>query len=100
MKSRIIFSVVLLALAIVTLAFGDESEAHGVLSNSHEIWQLTKDALPQITFIVVLIVNLCTALVDPSRNFQASLIATTILVGITYWGGFFRPLIDFFAIRL
>jgi hypothetical protein len=54
-----------------------------------------KEALPQVIFIVVLMINLCTALMDSNRNFKASLIATTILIALTHWGGFFKPLVDF-----
>ena len=54
-----------------------------------------KEALPQMTFIVVLIINLINSLIDSNRNFKASLIATIVLVAITHWGGFFKPLLDF-----
>ena len=58
-----------------------------------------KEALPQIIFIAVLAINLCTSLIDSNRNFKASLVATTILVGLTYWGGFFKPLFYFLAAK-
>jgi hypothetical protein len=54
-----------------------------------------KEALPQMIFIVVLLINLCTSLIDSNRNFKASLIATIVLVALTYWGGFFQPLLTF-----
>jgi antibiotic biosynthesis monooxygenase (ABM) superfamily enzyme len=54
-----------------------------------------KEALPQMIFIVVLLINLCTALIDSNRNFKASLIATIVLVALTHWGGFFKPLLTF-----
>jgi hypothetical protein len=54
-----------------------------------------KEALPQMMFIVVLFINLATSLIDSNRNFKASLIATTVLLALTNWGGFFRPLLDF-----
>jgi antibiotic biosynthesis monooxygenase (ABM) superfamily enzyme len=53
-----------------------------------------KEALPQIIFIAVLLINLCTSLIDSNRNFTASLIATIVLVALTHWGGFFKPLLD------
>jgi hypothetical protein len=59
-----------------------------------------KEALPQMVFIVVLLINLITSLIDSNRNFMASLIATTILVAITYWGGFFKPLLDFLTTKI
>ena len=54
-----------------------------------------KEALPQMIFIVVLLINLCTSVVDSNRKFMASLIATIVLVALTYWGGFFQPLLAF-----
>ncbi len=54
-----------------------------------------KEALPQMIFIVVLLINLITSLIDSNRNFMASLIATIVLVALTYWGGFFKPLLTF-----
>jgi len=59
-----------------------------------------KEALPQMVFIAVLLINLGTALLDSDRNFKASLISTAILVGLTYWGGFFQPLFDFLTARV
>jgi hypothetical protein len=56
---------------------------------------IMKEALPQMIFIAVLLINLATSLMDSNRNFTASLIATAILVALTYWGGFFQPLIAF-----
>ena len=54
-----------------------------------------KEALPQMIFIVVLVINFITSLIDSNRNFKASLIATIVLVAITHWGGFFKPLFAF-----
>ncbi|MCX5830616.1 MAG: hypothetical protein NT140_01770 [Deltaproteobacteria bacterium] len=53
---------------------------------------IMKEAIPQMVFIVILLINLTTSLLDSNRNFKASLISTSILVAITYWGGFFQPL--------
>jgi hypothetical protein len=54
-----------------------------------------KEAIPQIVFIAVLLINLITSLLDSDRNFKASLVSTGIVVAITYWGGFFQPLLIF-----
>jgi hypothetical protein len=54
-----------------------------------------KEALPQMLFIAVLFINLCNSLIDSNRNFKASLIATIVLLTLTYWGGFFIPLLNF-----
>lgn len=54
-----------------------------------------KEAIPQILFIALLAFNFMTSLIDSNRNTTASFIATTILVVLTYWGGFFTPLLDF-----
>jgi ABC-type dipeptide/oligopeptide/nickel transport system permease subunit len=59
------------------------------------IMKETLEALPQMVFIVVLLINLITSLIDSNRNFKASLIATIVLVAITHWGGFFKPLLTF-----
>jgi antibiotic biosynthesis monooxygenase (ABM) superfamily enzyme len=56
---------------------------------------IMKEAIPQMVFMVVLIINLTASLLDENRNFKASLISTGILVAITYWGGFFQPLFIF-----
>jgi antibiotic biosynthesis monooxygenase (ABM) superfamily enzyme len=56
-----------------------------------------KEALPQMIFIVVLVINLCTSIIDSNRNFKASLIATIVLVALTHWGGFFKPLFAFLS---
>ncbi|MEI7671573.1 MAG: hypothetical protein WCK00_05615 [Deltaproteobacteria bacterium] len=56
-----------------------------------------KEVLPQIIFIAVLAINLGTSLMDSERNFKASLTATSVLAALTYWGGFFRPLLEFAA---
>ena len=54
-----------------------------------------KEALPQIIFIIVLVINLSMSLIDSDRNFKASLITTIVLLALTYWGGFFEPLLTF-----
>jgi hypothetical protein len=54
-----------------------------------------KEALPQIIFIAVLVINFLTSLIDSDRNSKASFIATIVLLALTYWGGFFIPLINF-----
>ena len=56
-----------------------------------------REALPQMIFIVVLVINLLTSLIDSDRNFKASLVATFILIALTHWGGFFKPLLDFLS---
>jgi len=53
-----------------------------------------KEALPQIIFIPALVFNFITSLIDSNRNSRASFIATVILLALTYWGGFYAPLID------
>jgi hypothetical protein len=52
-----------------------------------------KEALPQMIFIVVLIINLIMSVIDSNRNFMVSLIATMVVVALTHWGGFFKPLL-------
>jgi hypothetical protein len=59
-----------------------------------------KEALPQLIFIAVLVINYLTSLIDSNRNSKASLIATIILLALTYWGGFYKPLFDFLAIKI
>lgn len=54
-----------------------------------------KEALPQMIFIALLVINFFTSLINSDRNSWASLIATITLLAITYWGGFYEPLIDF-----
>lgn len=54
-----------------------------------------KEALPAATFLVLLIINLITAATDSNRNVMASLIATVLLIAITHWGGFYKPLLAF-----
>ncbi len=56
-----------------------------------------KAALPQMIFIAVLVINLIMAFLDKDRNLTASAIATAIIVALTHWGGFYKPLIDFFT---
>jgi len=99
MKS-LILSVVLITMAMVTLSLGEELPAHLVKSGSNETLELVKEALPQIIFIIVLVINLGISLIDKDRNFKASLIATIILVGLTYWGGFYKPLFDFITAKI
>jgi hypothetical protein len=53
-----------------------------------------KEALPQMLFIAVLAINFLTSLIDSNRNSMASFLATIVLLGLTYWGGFYKPLID------
>jgi hypothetical protein len=60
----------------------------------------TQEALPQMIFIAVLVIYFITSLVDSNRNSKASLIGTIILVAITYWGGFYKPLIDFLTAKI
>ena len=100
MRSLIILSAVLIIMAMVTLSLGEELPAHGVKSGSNETLQLVKEALPQMIFIAVLLINLCTSLIHADRNFKATLIATTILVALTYWGGFYKPLFDFITAKI
>jgi len=100
MKSLIILSAVLIIMAMVTLSSGEELPAHGVQSSSNETLQLVKEALPQMIFIIVLVINLCISLIDKDRNFKASLMATIILVALTYWGGFYKPLFDFLTAKI
>jgi ABC-type dipeptide/oligopeptide/nickel transport system permease subunit len=95
MKSFIILSAVLITMAIVALSFGEEIPAHLVQSGSNETLQLVKAALPQMIFIIVLMLNLGASLIDHDRNFKTSLMATIILLALTYWGGFYKPLFDF-----
>jgi hypothetical protein len=52
-----------------------------------------KEALPQMLFITALVLNFLSSLIDSNRNSMASFIATAILVILTYWGGFYGPLI-------
>ena len=59
-----------------------------------------KEALPQMIFIAVLVINFLTSLIDSDRNFKASLISTIILVALTYWGGFYKPLFDFLTAKI
>jgi hypothetical protein len=59
-----------------------------------------KEALPQMVFIAVLVINFLTSLIDRDRNSMASLIATLFLLAVTYWGGFFKPLLDFLTAQV
>lgn len=56
-----------------------------------------REALPAMLFIAVLLINMITSLIDSNRNFKASLLATLVLLGLTYWGGFFKALVAFIA---
>lgn len=59
-----------------------------------------KEALPQMLLIVALGINFLTSLIDSDRNSKASFIATIIILGLTYWGGFFKPLFDFLTAKI
>ena len=59
-----------------------------------------KEALPQMIFIAVLVINFLTSLIDSNRNSKASLISTIILLALTYWGGFYKPLFDFLTAKI
>lgn len=87
-------------MAAVTLAGGAEAPVRDVASDGQDALQLLINALPQFVFLLVLLINWVSSLMDSDRNSVASLIATLTLVGITYWGNFYKPLIDFFAIQL
>jgi len=52
-----------------------------------------KEIMPQIMLIIILVINLLTAVMNPARNAMASLIATSVIIGFTYIGGFFDPLL-------
>lgn len=52
-----------------------------------------KEVLPQIIFLVVLVVNFLSSLIDSNRNSKASLMATMLLIALTYWGGFYGQLL-------
>lgn len=100
MKLCINFLGCLSVLAIVTLAGGAESSSQDVITDGQVALQLLKEALPQFVFLFVLVINLISSFMDSGRNSKASLVATIILVAITYWGNFYKPLFDFFAIKL
>jgi hypothetical protein len=59
-----------------------------------------KEALPQMLLIAALVINFLTSLIDSDRNSWASFIATVIILGLTYWGGFFKPLFDFLTAKI
>ena len=59
-----------------------------------------QEALPQMVFIALLVTNFITSLVDSNRNSKTSLLATILLVVLTYWGGFFKPLIHFLTAKI
>lgn len=59
-----------------------------------------KEALPQMVFIAVLAIYFFTSLIDRDRNSTASLVLTLLLLGVTYWGGFFKPLFDFLTAKI
>jgi len=100
MKPPINFLACLGILAMVTLASGAESQTRDVITDGQRALQLFKEALPQLVFLLVLVVNFISSLMDSDRNSKASFVATIILVAITYWGNFYKPLFDFFAIKL
>jgi len=100
MKLCINFLACLSVLAIATLAGGAESSSQDVITDGQVALQLLKEALPQFVFLFVLVINLISSFMDSGRNSKASLVATIILVAITYWGNFYKPLFDFFAIKL
>ena len=82
----------------------DSSKRQDGISGSHLCYFIRparygdkmKEALPQIMFIAVLSINLLMSLLDSERNFKASLIATAILMALTHWGGFYKPLLTLF----
>jgi hypothetical protein len=59
-----------------------------------------KEALPQMIFIAVLVINFLTSVIDSNRNSMASFIATILLLALTYWGGFYKPLFDFLTAEI
>lgn len=59
-----------------------------------------KEALPQMLLIAVLVINFLSSLIDSDRNSKASFIATIIIVALTYWGGFFKPLLDLLTAKI
>jgi hypothetical protein len=59
-----------------------------------------KEALPQMIFLVVLTINFVTSIIDSNRNAMASFGATIVLIGLTYWGGFYKPLIEFLTAKV
>jgi len=62
--------------------------------------QMLLSALPQMIFLAVLLINFLTSLIDSDRNSKASFIATIIIVALTYWGGFYKPLFDFLTAKI
>ena len=58
------------------------------------------EALPQMIFLAVVVLNFLTSLLDRDRNSTASFIATAVLMALTYWGGFYEPLIDFLTSKI
>lgn len=59
-----------------------------------------KEALPAIALIVVLVINFISSVIDQDRNSKASFIATIIILAITWWGGFFKPLIELLTAKV
>lgn len=51
------------------------------------------EVLPQIIFLVALVINFFGSLIDTNRNSRASFIATILLLALTYWGGFYDKLL-------
>lgn len=58
-----------------------------------------REALPAFVLIVVLLINFISSVIDQDRNSKASFIATMIILAITWWGGFFNPLIAFLSAK-
>ena len=58
------------------------------------------EALPQMIFLAVVVINFLSSLLDRDRNSMASFIATAVLMALTYWGGFYEPLIDFLTSKI
>ncbi|MCE5265340.1 MAG: hypothetical protein LLG97_17640 [Deltaproteobacteria bacterium] len=59
-----------------------------------------REALPAFVLIVVLLINFISSVIDQDRNSKASFIATMIILAITWWGGFFKPLIAFLSAKV
>jgi hypothetical protein len=51
-------------------------------------------------FIAVLVINVLTSVIDSERNTKASILATIILLALTYWGGFYKPLFEFLNAKI
>ncbi len=66
-----------------------------IYSDQSELRENMKEVLPQIIFLGVLVINFLSSLIDSNRNSMASLTATILLIALTYWGGFYEPLLAF-----